>query len=108
MIEFKLPSLGADMDEPRPPQPGAAATVAGRRRVSPAARKHAEELGVDTDTVAGSGPEGAVTLEDVARAAAGAGAAAGLPAMWERRPRRDRSVAAEIRGEGTASTGAAL
>jgi len=39
--------------------------VAGRRRISPAARKHAEELGVDIETIAGTGPEGAVTLADV-------------------------------------------
>lgn len=39
-----------------------------RRRISPAARKHAEELGVDIDTVAGTGPEGSVTLADVEQA----------------------------------------
>jgi pyruvate dehydrogenase E2 component (dihydrolipoamide acetyltransferase) len=47
-----------------------AAPIAGRRRISPAARKHAEELGVDIETVAGTGPEGAVTLTDVEQAAA--------------------------------------
>jgi len=46
------------------------AAIAGRRRISPAARKHAEELGVDIDTVAGTGPEGSVTLADVEQAAA--------------------------------------
>ncbi|MDT3737348.1 MAG: dihydrolipoamide acetyltransferase family protein [Denitratisoma sp.] len=46
-----------------------AAAIAGRRRISPAARKHAEELGVDIETVAGTGPEGAVTLADVEQAA---------------------------------------
>ena len=47
-----------------------AAAIAGRRRISPAARTHAEELGVDIDSVAGTGPEGAVTLADVEQAAA--------------------------------------
>jgi pyruvate dehydrogenase E2 component (dihydrolipoamide acetyltransferase) len=47
----------------------AATAVAGRRRISPAARKHAEELGVDIETVAGTGPEGSVTLVDVEQAA---------------------------------------
>ena len=47
-----------------------AAPIAGRRRISPAARKHAEELGVDIETVAGTGLEGAVTLADVEQAAA--------------------------------------
>ena len=47
-----------------PPAPGE------RRRVSPAARKHAEELGIDLAAVVGSGPDGAVTLSDVEQAAA--------------------------------------
>ncbi|TRZ97512.1 MAG: 2-oxo acid dehydrogenase subunit E2, partial [Rhodocyclaceae bacterium] len=56
-----------------PAQP--AATVEGvkpetRRRISPAARREAESLGVDISRVAGSGPDAAVTLEDVRRAAA--------------------------------------
>lgn len=55
---------------PKPAAPRPAPAIAGRRRVSPAARKHAEELGVDIDSVAGTGPDGAVTLEDVERAAA--------------------------------------
>ncbi len=38
-----------------------------RRRISPAARKHAEERGVNLDTVEGTGPGGAVTIEDVDR-----------------------------------------
>jgi pyruvate dehydrogenase E2 component (dihydrolipoamide acetyltransferase) len=41
----------------------------GRRKISPAARKHAEALGVDVDRLTGSGPGGAVTLADVDGAA---------------------------------------
>lgn len=41
-----------------------------RRRVSPAARKRAEELGVEIELVEGTGRDGAVTSEDVERAAA--------------------------------------
>ena len=41
-----------------------------RRRVSPAARKHALDAGIDIDTIAGTGPDGAVTLEDVEHAIA--------------------------------------
>jgi pyruvate dehydrogenase E2 component (dihydrolipoamide acetyltransferase) len=65
-----------------PPPPGAAtgpgssrgrepsAPAAGERRlVSPAARKRAAELGVDLAAVPPSGPGGAVTLQDVERAA---------------------------------------
>jgi pyruvate dehydrogenase E2 component (dihydrolipoamide acetyltransferase) len=54
---------------PLPPAPG-------RRPASPAARKHARELGVDIDQVIGTGPHGAVTVEDVEKAAKGAPAAA--------------------------------
>ncbi|WP_151446830.1 dihydrolipoamide acetyltransferase family protein [Lacisediminimonas profundi] len=58
-----LPSAGA----------GAAAPAsAGRRRISPAARKHAQDLGIDIDTLSGTGPDGALTLQDVERAARGA------------------------------------
>lgn len=49
--------------------PQRAVAAGGRRRISPAARKHAEELGVDIETVSGTGPEGAVTLTDVELAA---------------------------------------
>ena len=51
-----------------PPAP----TFPPRRMISPAARKHAQEKGVDLDRVVGSGPHGAVTLEDVEQAASAA------------------------------------
>ena len=54
-----------------------AAPLAQRRPVSPAARRHASELNVDIDKVAGTGPHGAVTIEDVEKAA---GRAAPAPA----------------------------
>jgi pyruvate dehydrogenase E2 component (dihydrolipoamide acetyltransferase) len=49
---------------------GAAAPAAERLRVSPAARKLAGELGVDLTQVRGSGPDNAITIADVERAAA--------------------------------------
>jgi len=52
------------------PEPRAEERV--RQRVSPAARRHAEEKGIDIETVVGTGPHGAVTVEDVERAAAAA------------------------------------
>jgi pyruvate dehydrogenase E2 component (dihydrolipoamide acetyltransferase) len=59
------------------PTPGAApapAPAAGdaRQRASPAARQRARELGVDLAAVAGTGPRGAITIEDVDKAAAAA------------------------------------
>ncbi len=50
------------------PGPTPIAAPAARRRVSPAARKHAEEAGIDLDGVTGTGPGGAVTLQDVEQA----------------------------------------
>jgi len=58
---------------PSPPapstEPSAAAAGAGRARISPAARKRAAELGINLAGVTGSGPGGAVTLDDVEHAA---------------------------------------
>jgi pyruvate dehydrogenase E2 component (dihydrolipoamide acetyltransferase) len=55
-----------------PPAP----VPAGRARVSPAARGLAAELGVELATVHGTGPAGAITLDDVRQAAPKPAAAA--------------------------------
>ena len=47
----------------------AASEGAARRRVSPAARRRAHELGLDLATVEGSGPEGLIRIEDIERLA---------------------------------------
>ncbi len=60
----------------------------GRQRVSPAARRRAQELGIDRAAlaaIAGSGAEGAVTLNDV-EAAARQVAAADTPAKLQTTP----------------------
>ena len=44
----------------------------GRLRATPAARRRAQELGIDLAAVTASGADGAIALEDVERAAAGA------------------------------------
>jgi pyruvate dehydrogenase E2 component (dihydrolipoamide acetyltransferase) len=49
----------------------------GRVRATPLVRRLAQELGVDLETVAGSGPQGRVTDEDVRSAAASSGLAPG-------------------------------
>lgn len=58
----------APSPSPLPPAPTAAAGT--RAKVSPAARRRARELGVVADTLPGTGPDGAVTLADIERAAA--------------------------------------
>jgi pyruvate dehydrogenase E2 component (dihydrolipoamide acetyltransferase) len=51
------------------PAPQAPVAEAGRLRVSPAAKQLAAERGVDLSAVKGTGPGGAITREDVERAA---------------------------------------
>ena len=67
----------------------------GRRKVSPAARKHAEALGIDVDAVAGSGPGGAVTLADVDLAATLRPAAKAAPA-GDRQAEMRKAIAAAM------------
>ena len=53
------------------PEPAPASRPETRVRISPAARKAAEELRVDLGSVEGRGPGGSITVADVERAAAG-------------------------------------
>lgn len=71
--EMEAPKVGAGGTAPSRPtaSTGTASSPPPRRMISPAARKHAQEWGVDLDRVVGSGPHGAVTLEDVEQAGAG-------------------------------------
>jgi pyruvate dehydrogenase E2 component (dihydrolipoyllysine-residue acetyltransferase) len=74
----------------------AAATLAQRKPVSPAARKHARELNVDVEKVAGTGPHGAVTLEDVEKAAAAAAQTSAAPAPADRYAEMRKAIAAAM------------
>lgn len=71
-----------------PLRPAQQAITATRARVTPAARRRADELGLHADGLTGTGPDGAVALVDVERAVTvtlksagdhGAGAAAPAP-----------------------------
>jgi pyruvate dehydrogenase E2 component (dihydrolipoamide acetyltransferase) len=82
-----------------PEPPDAAPAAAGRARVSPAARRLAEELDVDLAAIAGTGIDGAVTRSDVERAAAARAAApAAAPAdrSAERALAMRRAIAAAM------------
>lgn len=72
--------------------PGPAVQTGGRRRISPLARRRAEELGVDLAAVSGTGAEGAVTVADVERAA-GRASTAVPPAAAPPRPAVDGAAA---------------
>ncbi len=86
------PSPGAVPAAAPAEAPMPAPAAAGRRRVSPAARKHAEDAGIDLDAVAGTGPGGAVTLQDVEQAIHAAAAAA-APADRQREMRKSIAAA---------------
>lgn len=62
--------VGAVMARLLAPGEKAGATAPQRKAVSPAARKRAHELGIDPENLSGTGSQGAITLEDVERAAA--------------------------------------
>ncbi|RZL81657.1 MAG: 2-oxo acid dehydrogenase subunit E2 [Rhodococcus sp. (in: high G+C Gram-positive bacteria)] len=70
------------------------ATPGSRPKVSPRARREAERSGVDLTGVTGTGPDAAVTLDDVRRAAA-VGAASGTTAETRNREMR-RAIAASM------------
>ena len=68
-----LVAIGGDASgEPAAVEQPVAAAAAERARATPLVRKVAQELGVDIDGLAGTGPQGRITEEDV-RQAAGAG-----------------------------------
>jgi pyruvate dehydrogenase E2 component (dihydrolipoyllysine-residue acetyltransferase) len=64
-----------------PPPPARRVSDGGRANASPVARRTAVELGVSLHGLAGTGPGGRITREDVERAAAEPGAAPAEPAV---------------------------
>lgn len=79
-IAASLPSLAAVAPSIVTKEPAAPAPADGERvRSSPAARKRAQELGVDLSGVTGTGPGGRITIEDVE------GASSSAPSTGERR-----------------------
>lgn len=53
--------------QPPPGEMSSATAAPFRRRISPAARRRAHELGLDLASVEGSGPDGLIRIEDVER-----------------------------------------
>jgi pyruvate dehydrogenase E2 component (dihydrolipoamide acetyltransferase) len=67
------PRAVATPPSPPPPSPrteraAVAPSQVGRLRISPAAKKLAAERGIEASTLQGTGPEGAITLDDIDRA----------------------------------------
>lgn len=67
-----------------------------RRWVSPAARRVAASLGVDVDAITGTGPQGAVTINDVEHAAALAPKPAAKATAADRAAQMRKSIAAAM------------
>jgi pyruvate dehydrogenase E2 component (dihydrolipoamide acetyltransferase) len=81
----------------RAPTAAGPATAPHRRRwVSPAARRIAATLGVDIETVTGTGPQGAVTINDVEHAAASARKSETKPTMADRAAQMRKSIASAM------------
>ena len=68
----QAPSAAPVAVAPAAPAPPATAPAGGRQQVTPVARRLAKELNVDLTNVAGTGPRGRVTEDDVRAAATGA------------------------------------
>lgn len=82
-LSLRVSASAASSAAAAPVSPAAPAPApGGRRQVTPIARRLARELGVDVDTVAGTGPGGRVVEDDV-RAAAEAGEEAPGPGVSE-------------------------
>lgn len=71
------------------PAPSAAAPSAHRPDAKPAARKLARELGIDLTSLAGSGPAGVLTVEDVRGASPGEERQTRIPVRGVRRTMAD-------------------
>lgn len=78
------------------PAAGPPATPPRRRFVSPAARRLAASLGIDVDTVTGTGPQQAVTIVDVEHAAAVAAQTVAKPALTDRAAEIRKAIAAAM------------
>ncbi|MBL8070795.1 MAG: 2-oxo acid dehydrogenase subunit E2 [Nitrospira sp.] len=86
---------------PPPPAPrtesGAVApSQAGRLRISPAAKKLATERGIDANTLQGTGPEGAITLDDIERATTATADIAKPVGAADRQARMRQTIAAAM------------
>jgi pyruvate dehydrogenase E2 component (dihydrolipoamide acetyltransferase) len=86
-----LPTPAVPVSRPAAPAP---APDWSRLRISPSARQRARELGVDPTTVQGTGPRGAITREDVERAAAKPAALPAPPSPAAERLKRLRQTIA--------------
>ena len=74
------------------PEPAKEAREEGRAKITPAARRRARELNVDVACVKGTGPDGAITIEDVERAKP---SVPGAPQPQQPKPAKSAEAAGE-------------
>ncbi len=79
-----------------PPMAARPAAGEARLHISPAARKLAADLGVDPVSIAGTGPGGRITLEDVHRAAQAKAAQPAAEVTLDRPARMRQAIAAAM------------
>jgi pyruvate dehydrogenase E2 component (dihydrolipoamide acetyltransferase) len=103
-----VPASQAPAEVSFPSAASAAAQEGPRARVTPAARRRAGELGVPLAGLAGSGPEGAVTLTDVERAARERPPAVPAPAAAARPATAAAAAVASAAGTGAVAAAARL
>ena len=81
---------------PLPLQPSIVTERLGRLHISPAARKIAADLGIDPASIAGTGPGGRVTIEDVQQAAKAKAAQPKPEVELDRQARMRQAIAAAM------------
>jgi 2-oxoisovalerate dehydrogenase E2 component (dihydrolipoyl transacylase) len=93
------PDVVEETDEPAVPATSAPASPAGVRALAkPPVRKLAKELGVDISTLTGSGPEGAVTRDDVQAASTTSSGPAVAPSSPQAARPGERETRQPIKG----------
>ena len=112
VVAVAPPAQTPTVTPPAPPAPAVPAPAAPQyhpRWVSPAARRLASSLGVHVEALTGTGPQGAVTLNDVEHAAAHAKTAeAPKPAAAPGEPLSPKQLAAKRGAEMRRSIAAAM
>ena len=93
--------VGAPAPSAKPAGAGKKAKPAGGGKVSPKARRLAKDHGVDLSTVVGTGPDGAITGEDVLAAAKSGGAASGEATVSDAAAAAPLSTVARLMAERT-------
>jgi len=97
-VPAAVPPSAAIAEKARAPEvaPPAPAPVGAALKVSPAARRRAQELGIDLTKVTPTGPHGVINIEDVERAAKAPAPAPSKPGRADRLAAMRQAIAAAM------------